>query len=69
MLRPRWRCLASAGSLCARALPAEPVPLSLSLSQDVSHAVFLKLLEYLYTDTLSDVTPDQAVHLLVASEQ
>ncbi|CAN0476204.1 unnamed protein product, partial [Hapterophycus canaliculatus] len=38
-------------------------------SQDVSHAVFLKLLEYLYTDTLSDVTANQAVHLLVASEQ
>eukprot|EP00903_Cladosiphon_okamuranus_P012455 g11664.t1 len=37
--------------------------------KDVSHAVFLKLLEYLYTDTLSDVTPNQAVHLLVASEQ
>lgn len=38
-------------------------------AQDVSHAVFLKLLEYLYTDTLSDVTANQAVHLLVASEQ
>ena len=37
--------------------------------QDVSHPVFLKLLEYLYTDTLSDVTANQAVHLLVASEQ
>lgn len=39
------------------------------LLQDVSHSVFLKLLEYLYTDTLSDVTADQALHLLVASEQ
>ncbi|CAM9918349.1 unnamed protein product, partial [Sphacelaria rigidula] len=37
--------------------------------KDVSHSVFLKLLEYLYTDTLSEVTPDQALHLLVASEQ
>lgn len=42
---------------------------SFDFLQDVSHAVFLKLLEYLYTDTLSDVTANQAVHLLVASEQ
>jgi len=37
--------------------------------QDVSHGVFLKVLEYLYTDTVSDLTWDLGIPLLIASEQ
>mmetsp|Transcript_19998 Transcript_19998/g.30891 ORF Transcript_19998/g.30891 Transcript_19998/m.30891 type:complete len:294 (+) Transcript_19998:1-882(+) len=35
---------------------------------DVSHAVFLKVLEYLYTDTVKDISLDVGIHLLIASE-
>lgn len=37
--------------------------------QDVSHAVFLKVIEYLYTDNVSELTWDLSVPLLIASEQ
>ena len=37
--------------------------------QDVSHEVFLKMLEFLYTDTVTDITPHLAVPLLIASER
>ena len=37
--------------------------------QNVSHTVFLKVLEYLYTDTIQHVTLELGIHLLVASEQ
>ena len=37
--------------------------------QDISHNVFLKVLEYLYTDTVSDVNWDMGISLLIASEQ
>ncbi|CAM9876049.1 unnamed protein product [Phaeothamnion confervicola] len=37
--------------------------------RDLSRAVFLKLLEFLYTDQVADITPDLAVQLLMASEQ
>lgn len=37
--------------------------------QDISHNVFLKVLEYLYTDTVSDLTWDLGMALLIASEQ
>jgi len=37
--------------------------------KDVSHAVFLKLIEYLYTDNVGDINPELAVQLLIASEQ
>eukprot|EP00579_Thalassiosira_antarctica_P000267 CAMPEP_0201870066 /NCGR_PEP_ID=MMETSP0902-20130614/3321_1 /ASSEMBLY_ACC=CAM_ASM_000551 /TAXON_ID=420261 /ORGANISM="Thalassiosira antarctica, Strain CCMP982" /LENGTH=584 /DNA_ID=CAMNT_0048395639 /DNA_START=35 /DNA_END=1789 /DNA_ORIENTATION=- len=37
--------------------------------QDVSHGVFLKVLEYLYTDTVSALTWDLGIPLLIASEQ
>jgi hypothetical protein len=36
---------------------------------DVSHTVFLKVLEYLYTDNVRDVTLELGIHLLIASEQ
>jgi len=36
---------------------------------DVAHAVFLKVLEFLYTDTARDVTLEIGIHLLIASEQ
>mmetsp|Transcript_67271 Transcript_67271/g.194549 ORF Transcript_67271/g.194549 Transcript_67271/m.194549 type:complete len:622 (-) Transcript_67271:341-2206(-) len=36
---------------------------------DVSHKVFMKVLEYLYTDTIKDVNLELGVHLLIASEQ
>ena len=44
----------------------ERVPIEL---QDISHNVFLKVLEYLYTDTVSDLTWDLGMALLIASEQ
>jgi hypothetical protein len=37
--------------------------------RDVSHAVFLKVIEYLYTDNVSELTWDLSVPLLIASEQ
>jgi BTB/POZ domain len=36
--------------------------------KDVSHLVFCKVLEYLYTDTVSNATFDVGIHLMVASE-
>jgi hypothetical protein len=44
--------------------PASPIEL-----RDVSYSVFLKVLEYLYTDTVQNVTLELGIHLLVASEQ
>jgi len=35
---------------------------------DVSHAVFVKVMEFLYTDNASDVSLDLGIHLLIASE-
>lgn len=35
---------------------------------DVSHAVFLKVLEFLYTDTVEGVSLETGIHLLIASE-
>ena len=37
--------------------------------QDVSHSVFLKVLEYLYTDTVKDLPLETGIHLLIASER
>ena len=37
--------------------------------KDVSYAVFLKILEFLYTDTVLEIPPDVAVPLLIAAEQ
>ena len=37
--------------------------------QDISHSVFLKVLEYLYTDTVTEITWDMGMSLLIASEQ
>jgi len=37
--------------------------------QDVSHAVFLKVMEYLYTDTVREITLDVGIHLLIVSER
>ncbi|KAL3942969.1 MAG: hypothetical protein SGBAC_002920 [Bacillariaceae sp.] len=45
---------------------SETEPISI---QDVSHSVFLKVLEYLYTDTIQEVTLELGMHLLIASEQ
>jgi len=36
--------------------------------KDVSHSVFLKVLEFLYTDTVSNATLDMGIHPMVASE-
>lgn len=36
---------------------------------DVQHEVFLKLLEYVYTDGVTDLSPELGVPLLIASEQ
>ena len=43
---------------------AKPIEL-----QDVSHPVFVKVIEYLYTDSVSELTWDLSVPLLIASEQ
>lgn len=37
--------------------------------EDVSHTVFVKVLEYLYTDNVRDVNLELGIHLLIASEQ
>lgn len=37
--------------------------------KDMSHPVFLKMLEYLYTDVVGEIPPDLAVQLLMASER
>mmetsp|Transcript_4774 Transcript_4774/g.10128 ORF Transcript_4774/g.10128 Transcript_4774/m.10128 type:complete len:613 (+) Transcript_4774:1-1839(+) len=37
--------------------------------QDISHPVFLKVLEYLYTDTVCDLSFELSIPLLIASEQ
>ena len=37
--------------------------------KDVSYVVFLKILEFLYTETVLDIPPDVAVPLLIAAEQ
>lgn len=37
--------------------------------QDVSHPVFTKVVEYLYTDNVSDLNLDLSIPLLIASEQ
>ena len=34
----------------------------------ISHSVFLKVLEYLYTDTVNDITLETGIHLLIVSE-
>lgn len=36
--------------------------------KDVSYPVFLKVLEYLYTDTVRDISLDVGIHLLIMSE-
>ncbi|KAL7477390.1 hypothetical protein ACHAW6_003198 [Cyclotella cf. meneghiniana] len=43
---------------------AKPIELG-----DVSHPVFLKVIEYLYTDNVSELTWDLSVPLLIASER
>lgn len=37
--------------------------------KDVSYDVFLAMLEFLYTDSVSDISPSIAIPLMVASEQ
>ena len=37
--------------------------------RDVGYDVFLKMLEFLYTDSVTDITPQLAVPLLIASER
>mmetsp|Transcript_11532 Transcript_11532/g.33145 ORF Transcript_11532/g.33145 Transcript_11532/m.33145 type:complete len:629 (-) Transcript_11532:81-1967(-) len=36
--------------------------------QDVSHEVFLKVLEFIYTDNIQNVSMELGIHLLIASE-
>lgn len=37
--------------------------------KDVSYTVFLKVMEYLYTDTVREISLDVGVHLLIVSER
>jgi len=46
-------------------LPTGPPPIEIP---EISHAVFLKVLEYLYTDTVCDISVDIGIHLLIAGE-
>lgn len=55
---------ATAAIATGTANPSGPIEL-----QTVSHTVFMKVLEYLYTDTVKDITLDLGIHLLIASEQ
>lgn len=43
--------------------------LLLLLLQDVSYPVFMKMLEFLYTDEVGDIAADLAIPLLIASER
>jgi hypothetical protein len=45
--------------------PGGSAPIEIS---EVSHAVFLKVLEFLYTDTVREISLDIGIHLLIASE-
>lgn len=45
-------------------MQSAPIPL-----RDVSYSVFLKVLEFLYTDTVQDVSLETGIQLLIASEQ
>merc|ERR1712061_214081 len=36
---------------------------------EITHSVFLFLLEYIYTDQLGDISSELAVHLLIAAER
>jgi len=35
---------------------------------DISHEAFMKVLEFLYTDSVSDVSPELGIHVMIASE-
>lgn len=37
--------------------------------KDISYAVFLKVMEYLYTDTVREISLDVGIHLLIVSER
>merc|ERR1712190_401340 len=37
--------------------------------QDIPYSVFLLLLEYIYTDTVADISSELAVHLLIVAER
>lgn len=41
------------------------IPIEIS---DTSYATFMKVLEFLYTDTVSDVSPELGIHIMIASE-
>lgn len=55
---------AAAGTVSPRGGQEFPIHI-----QDVSHAVFLQVLEFLYTDSVSNVGLDTGIHLMIASEQ
>lgn len=46
--------------------PGQDTPIHL---QDVSHEVFLQVLEFLYTDTVYNVSLETGIHLMIASER
>jgi BTB/POZ domain len=52
------------GDARAGDMQSDPIPL-----RDVSYSVFLKVLEFLYTDTVQDVSLEAGIQLLIASEQ
>lgn len=53
----------SVQSLSTPGSPGTPIELG-----EVSYHVFLKVLEYLYTDSIREVTLDTGIHVLMASE-
>jgi hypothetical protein len=70
-----FRVMLSTGGMRESILNSEPgggipgssgAPIEL---RDVSYNVFVKVLEFLYTDTVKDVSLETAIHLMIASEQ
>lgn len=56
-------------SACCSAKPCADTWLPCRVCQDVSHDVFMKMLEFLYTDRVGDISAELAIPLLIASER
>lgn len=59
-----FRVMLFSGGMRESNTPSTPIELV-----EISHSVFLKVLEFLYTDTVRDVTLEMGVLLLIASER
>ena len=59
-----FRVMLFSGGMRESYLPSVPIEIG-----EISYVVFLKVLEFLYTDTVHDITLETAFHLLIASER